>query len=70
MQAAGLVLHLCSGPVHAVDLLGVCVGQYKQKDNMWQTPFGDQVAVDSGLDSGTRQTRDYCDQKVEEINPN
>ena len=70
MQAAGLVLHICSGPVHALDSFGECGGQFKQKDNEWQTPLGKKVAVDYGLESVTRQTGDYCDQKIEEINPN
>ena len=70
MQAAGLVLHICSGPAHAVEQFGECVGKYQQKDNVWQTAFGETVAVDSGLESVTRQTGDYCDQKIEEINPN
>ena len=70
MQAAGLVLHMCSGPAHGVEQFGECVGKYQQKDNVWQTPFGEKVAVDSGLEIVTRQTGDYCDQKIEEINPN
>ena len=70
MQAAGLVLHICSGPARAVEQFGPCVGKYQQKDNVWQTPFGETVAVVSGLESVTRQTGDYCDQKIEEINPN
>ena len=72
MQAAGLVLHICGGDALATNAnpFGKCVGEYTKRGSEWHTPFGNLLAVDPELESVPRPARDYCEQRIEDLDPN
>ena len=75
MQAAGLVLHICSGEPRQIPLLGTLMGECKQENNTWVTPHGlreDTLGLRESPSwvSVSRPAKDFCDQKIEELDPN